>query len=423
MAGEDILVMSRKEARRLYVIRKVIEGEIKQVEAADMLSLSTRQIRRIVEKIQEAGDGGVIHKARGRESNRRKPEKLKEKIICLYRRKYEGFGPTLATEKFQEVQGITISDETLRRWLIESGDWKKSRKRIKHRRWRERRAHRGEMVQMDGSQHDWFEGRGEKCVLMGYIDDATGEAFARFYDFEGTMPAMDSFMRYVKQYGIPFSVYLDRHTTYKSPGKEPLEGEEKPLSQFERAMEELSVEVIHAYSPQAKGRIERLFGTFQDRVVKEMRLKEIKSIEEANMFLESYLPIYNSRFAVKPRESADLHREVPKGRDIYGILCVKTEKRLNNDFTIAHDKKFYQIEDKIKAVTIIVEQRLDGTMRFTHNGLLLTYKELPARPVKQMKPRIPKKTTYHKAPVDHPWRRMKNRVCKRNNWRWSSNWT
>lgn len=409
MTGKDILIMSRKEARRLYVIRKIIEGEVKQLEAADMLSLSSRQIRRIVERIQAEGDGGVVHKARGRGSNCRKPEKLKDRIVRLYRKRYEGFGPTLATEKFEEIEGITISKETLRRWLIASGDWKKSRKRIKHRRWRERRTHRGAMVQIDGSQHDWFEGRGPKCVLM-----ATGEVFGRFYEFEGTMPAMDSFMRYVKKYGVPLSIYLDRHTTYKSPGKGSVEDEEEPLSQFERAMGELGVEVIHAYSPQAKGRIERLFGTFQDRLVKEMRLRGIKSIEGANIFLESYLPNYSRRFAVKPRESADLHREVSKGLDLYGILCIKTERRLNNDFTIAHDNRFYQIEDKIKATTVIVEERLDGTMRITHNRRLLTYKELPAKPEKQKKPRIPKKRIKHRPAADHPWRKLKIRT-----WQWN----
>lgn len=421
MTGRDILIMSRKEAKRLYVIRKVIEGEVKQGEAADILSLSTRQIRRIVERIQEEGDNGVVHKARGRESNRRKPEKLKDRIIRLYRKKYEGFGPTLATEKLHEVEGITISDETLRQWLIGSGDWEKSRRRVKHRRWRERKAHRGEMVQIDGSQHDWFEGRGPKCVLMGYIDDATGQVFARFYDFEGTMPAMDSFMRYVKQYGIPLSVYLDRHTTYKSPGKESPKDEEEPLSQFERAMEEIGVKVIHAYSPQAKGRIERLFGTFQDRVVKEMRLRGIKSIDEANIFLESYLPIFNGRFSVKPKESADLHREVPKGLNLYGILCIKTKRRLNNDFTVAHDRRFYQIEDKIKTAKVVVEERLDGTMAITHDGLLLTYKKLPARPEKQRKPRILKKRVHHKPPADHPWRKLKNKTWQGNSWRWAHN--
>jgi hypothetical protein len=420
MAGKDILVMSRREAKRLHVIRKVLEGEVTQVSASEMLRLSVRQIRRIAERIREEEDGGIIHKARGKSSNFRKPQKLKEGVIGLYRKKYEGFGPTLATEKLKEIEGITLSDETLRQWLIASGDWKKSRKRVKHRRWRPRRAHRGDMVQIDGSHHDWFEGRGPKCVLMGYIDDASGEVFARFYEYEGTMPAMDSFMRYVRHYDLPLSVYLDRHTTYKSPGKRSWE-EEELLSQFERAMKELSVEVIHAYSPQAKGRIERLFGTFQDRVVKEMRLKGIKGIEEANTFLEGYLPIYNSRFAVRPEKSANIHRKLPRGLDLKGVLCIKTERALNNDFTVAHDRKFYQIEDKISAKSVIVQDRLDGTRVITHDGLHLTYTELPARPEKQKKPHVAKKDVHYTPPQDHPWRKLNNKTWQRNNWRWAHN--
>lgn len=419
MTGKDILVMSRKEARRLYVLRKVMEGELKQVEAAGMLSMSTRQIRRIVERIRDEGDKGVIHKLRGEESNRKTAYKVKDKIIRLYRKKYEGFGPTLAAEKFHELDGIAVSDETLRLWLTESGDWKKARKRLCHRQWRERRAHQGEMVQIDGSKHDWFEGRGPKCVLMGYIDDASGKAFGRFYEYEGTKPAMDSFMRYTQGYGLPLSIYLDRHTTYKSPKKEISGDDKESLSQFERAMEELGVEVIHAYSPQAKGRIERLFGTLQDRLVKELRLKGVKSIDEANVFLETYLSEYNSRFTVEPRETADLHRKVSKGLNLQSILCIKTERRLNNDFTVAYDNKFYQIEEKIKTATVIVEERLDGTMVITHNGLVLACKELPERPKKQRRLSIPKNKVHYKPPADHPWRRLKNKTWNRSKWKWA----
>lgn len=418
MTGKDILRMSRKESRRLYVIRKVVDGEIKQVEAAEMLSMSTRQIRRIVERIIEEGDEGVIHKLRGKESNRKAACKVKNKIIGLYRKKYEGFGPTLAAEKLFDLDGIIISDETLRLWLIESGDWKKKNKRVCHRRWRERKAHRGEMVQIDGSHHDWFEGRGPKCVLMGYIDDATGEVFAGFYEYEGTIPAMDSFMRYVEKNGIPLSVYLDRHGAYKSSGREVLGNDEEFLSQFERAMKELGVKVIHAYSPQAKGRIERLFGTFQDRVVKEMRLKGIKSITEANAFLEDYLPTYNSRFTVEPRERSDMHRQVPEGKKLKGILCLKTERSLNNDFTVAYNNKFYQIEDKIKAKKVIVEERLDGTMAITHEGAVLIFKELPERPKKKKLLHIPKIRPQHKPPASHPWRMSAN-IPKRNKRLWA----
>lgn len=412
MTGKDILVMTRREAKRLHVIRKVIEGEITQVNAAGMLSLSTRQIRRITERIKGAGDEGVIHKLRGGSSNRKTSDKVKDKIIRLYRKHYEGFGPTLASEKLQALNGISVSDETLRLWLIDSGDWKKRKKRGQHRKWRPRKAHRGEMVQMDGSHHDWFEGRGPKCVLMAYIDDATGEVFARFYEYEGTMPAMDSFMRYIRQNGLPLSVYLDRHTTYKSPKQEDLEDSEEYLSQFERAMEELQVKVIHAYSPQAKGRIERLFETLQDRLVKEMRLRGIKSIEEANIFLQTYLSSFNDRFAVEPQEKADVHRQI-KGLNLEGILSVKTERRLNNDYTIAYGAKFYQIEEKVKAERVVVEERLEGSMVITHNGTVLKYTELPQRPEKRKKVRLPKKKVQRKLAADHPWRRFK---IKRFSW-------
>ena len=201
------------------MIRKVLEKVIKQVEAAKILSLSYRQIQRCVQRVKVEGDKGIVHKSRGRASNRRLADRVKERVIKLYRKRYKGFGPTLASEKLLEREGLKVSDETLRKWLLESGDWKRVRRKRVHRQWRERKEHLGEMVQMDGSHHDWFEGRGPECVLMGYIDDATGEAFGRFYEYEGTMPAMDSFRRYIQRWGIPLSVYLDKHTTYKSPAK------------------------------------------------------------------------------------------------------------------------------------------------------------------------------------------------------------
>lgn len=415
MTGKDILVMSRKEAKRLHVIRKVMEGEISQIAAGEMLSLSSRQIRRIVERIKGEGDEGIIHGLRGATSNRKTAEKFKDKIIRLYRKHYAGFGPTLASEKLQELNGISISDETLRLWLIGSGDWERRKKRGSNRKWRPRREHRGEMVQIDGSHHDWFEGRGPKCVLMGYIDDATGEVFGRFYEYEGTMPAMDSFMRYAQKNGLPLSIYLDRHRTYKSPKKEALEDDEEYLSQFERAMLELQVKVIHAYSPQAKGRVERLFETLQDRLVKEMRLKGIKGIEEANVFLETYLPVHNSKFAVEPKEAGDVHRPV-EGLNLKGILSVKTERKVKNDCTIVHGSEFYQIEEKIKAAKVIVEDRLDGTMVITHEGNVLKYTQLPERPQKQKKLHIPKTRGRHKVPADHPWRKTKNRPWTKRAW-------
>jgi hypothetical protein len=409
MAGEDMVMVRQGELKRLHVIQKVLERVIKQVEAAEMLSLSGRQIRRIVKRIRTEGDRGIVHQSRGRPSNRRTPDKVRNKVIRLYRAQYKDFGPTLASEKLLERDRIEISDETLRKWLLEAGDWKKTRKARGHRHWRERKSHTGEMLQMDGSHHDWFEGRGPRCVLMGYIDDATGKVFARFYDYEGTVPAMDSFKRYIQKSGLPMKVYLDKHTTYKSTAKPTIQDElerVEPLSQFERALKELGVEVLHAHSPQAKGRIERLFGTLQDRLVKEMRLPGIRTLEEGNQFLEDYLPLYNRRFSVCPKEGDNLHRPLPRGLALDTILCIKTERALRNDYTIAHNKKLYQIEETIKASKVMVQERVDGSMIMTHKGGALKFKEIIERPVREKtqvvlvrtrKPRIPS--------ADHPWRR------------------
>lgn len=257
---------------------------------------------------------------------------VRQRIIALYRKKCKGFGPTLATEKMQEEDDIAISDETLRTWLIEEGDWHKRRTGRIHRQWRPRKEHCGEMLQLDGSHHKWFEERGPQCVLMAYIDDASGRVYGRFYSYEGTLPAMDSFKRYIRKYGIPMSIYCDRHTTYKSTAGPSVEEETngaEPLSEYGRALKELGVTLIHAYSPQAKGRVERLFATLQDRLAKELRLRNISTIEEANMFLEKkYWANFNKRFMVKVQNKEDLHRTVTKGLSLDKILCIRTERLL-----------------------------------------------------------------------------------------------
>ena len=263
MAGEDIIMATQEELKRLHVVQKILEGGLKQVEAAEILSLSDRQVRRVVKRVKAEGGRGIVHKSRGKPSNRKLPDETKGKALVLYRQRYNGFGATLAAEKIKEVEGIQISDETLRTWLIEVGEWKKVRKKRVHRQWRERKHCFGEMIQIDGSHHDWFEGRGDKCVLMGYIDDAANRTYCRFYEYEGTVPAMDSFKRYILRHGIPMSVYLDKHTTYKSPRQltpeEEIMGITEPLSEFERALKELGVKVIHANSPQALEPVDKLF--------------------------------------------------------------------------------------------------------------------------------------------------------------------
>lgn len=409
MAGEDRVLMSTKELRRIQVIEQVLEKKIKQVEAAEVLGVSDRQIRRLVKRVEAEGVHALVHRSRGRCSNRAIDGRTKARIFRLYEARYSDFGPTLAAEKLAERDRIAISDETLRLWLLGAGITHFKRRARRHRRWRERKKHPGQMVQMDGSHHDWLEGRGPASVLMGYIDDATGEVFARFYEYEGTIPAMDSFKGYARRYGIPMSVYLDQHSTYKSTAKptieEQLQGVE-PMSQFERALDELGVEVIHADSPQAKGRIERLFGTFQDRLIKEMRLAGIKTIEEANRFLQGYLPIYNRRFSVKPVEAVDLHRRSPPGRDLEGSLCLKVQRVLRNDFTVAYNGKLYQIEEATRAKKVTMEERLDGTVRITHQGQPLRYREITSRPVRPQAPVEKTRTPQTPQPSsDHPWRR------------------
>ena len=376
MAGKDIIAMTQGELKRLHVIRKALDKSITQAEAAGIIGICLRQAQRIVKSVKAEGDKGVIHKSRGQSSNRALPDKIKDKSLRLYKEKYHDFGPTLGSEKLFEIDKIKINDETLRLWLLEAGISYNKRKARPHRQWRQRKACSGEMIQIDGSHHDWFEGRGPECVLMGYIDDATGRPFARFYSYEGTLPAMDSFKRYIEKYGMPVSIYLDKHPTYKSTKKQTIEDElnnTEPLSQFSRAVKELGIDVIYADSPQAKGRVERLFNTFQNRLIKEMRLKGIKSIEEGNNFLKYYLPVYAKRFSVLPANDTDLHRSLLKGVDLDAIFCVKTIRVLRNDFTVAHNSKLYQIQDDINAEKVTVEERANGSIHISYHNTYLRF--------------------------------------------------
>ncbi len=410
MTGKDIIEMSMKELKRLKVIQEAIEGQITQKAASAMIGLSERQARRLIRAVRQEGERGVVHRSRGRPSNRRIPGKIKNKALQQYRKKYRDFGPTLATEKLMELDGIKVSAETLRQWLLEVGLWQKRRKRSLHRRWRPRKDCFGQMVQMDGSHHDWLEGRGPELVLMGYIDDATNRVFGRFYDYEGTLPAMDSFKRYVRRYGLPQSVYLDKHSTYKSTKKLTIEEELAglaPMSQFERALDELGVEVIHAHSPQAKGRIERLFGVLQDRLIKEMRLRGVTTKEEANEFLKEYLPKYNRKFKVCPANNTDVHVRLPRYFNLDTYLCVKTQRTVRNDQTIAHNGNLYQIEEAVVSKKVTVEERLDGSLHIISAGAALKYREITERPKKKNRGKRPK--TPYIPPRDHPWRQWPGR--------------
>jgi transposase len=410
MAGEDIIRMSSRELKRLHIVHQAMDGQMTQQTASSMLDLSERQVRRLVKSVRESGDGGIVHRGRGRPSNRRLPEKVKKQVLDLCRQKYRDFGSTLASEKLLERDGIAVNRETLRQWRLGAGLWEKKRKRRGHRQWRLRKGCFGEMVQIDGSHHAWLEDRGPELVLMGYIDDATNTAYAQFYDYEGTLPAMDSFKRYVRRYGLPVSVYLDKHSTYKSQRKltveEELAGVGAALSQFERALKELGVKVIHAHSPQAKGRIERLFGTLQDRLVKEMRLRGTTTREEANAFLREYLPAFNRRFQVPPANKANVHVKPEPYFNLDRYLCLKTNRTVRNDNTVAHEGKLYQIMEKAMSRKVIVEERIDGSLHLSCRGVNLKYREITQRPPKANPSASPREIKKPMPPSkDHPWRR------------------
>ena len=405
-----MITMSRKEAGRLHVIHQALDERITQAEAASLIGLSDRQIRRMIKRILEAGDEGICHQSRGKRSNHRIPEQVKEKTLRLFRKDYKDFNLTHATEALFETHGITINRETLRLWLAAEDIPYRKRKARKHRRWRARRAHFGELVQIDGSHHDWFEGRGPVCVFMGYIDDATSTVHGRFYDYEGTIPAMDSMKRYIKRFGIPQSVYLDKHSTYKSQSEPTIEEQlagQQPMSQFERGLAQLEIEVIHANSPQAKGRVERLFRTLQDRLVKEMRLAGIRSIDEANEFLKTFLPKFSRKFKKPAASKADLHRPSPHCRDLDRVLCIREERTVRNDFTVIHNSTLYQIEKATRAKKVVIEERLDGSLHITYNGHDLEYREITKVPITE-KPKSlrlkPAKQPWL-PPANHPWRK------------------
>lgn len=273
---QELLTMSKKELNRLPVIESVADKKMTQKEAANRLNVTDRQIRRIIKNFTEFGPAGLIHHLRGQPSNHRLPRELINRAIDLVREKYNDFGPTLAAEKLEENDGIKINPNVLRKEMIIAGLWQEKKRKAKHRQWRERKEHFGELLQFDGSHHNWFESRNQepgKVVLLASRDDANNLVSARFYHFEGTMPVFDFWLRYIGNFGKPKAIYLDNHGTYKINHKIDLD--EKILTQFGRACEELNIELIYANSPQAKGRIENLFGTLQDRLVKELRLKNI----------------------------------------------------------------------------------------------------------------------------------------------------
>jgi hypothetical protein len=398
------LRMSGKERIRLEALSRVRRGELSVVAAAALMGLSLRQARRVWKRFRVAGDAGLVHGLRGRSSNRRLAQATRDRVVKRHQERYADFGPTLACEKLAG-EGLALSPNTLTALLKGRGLWERRRRRGRHHKRRERRASFGSMVQMDGSHHDWFEGRGPRCVLMVLVDDATSRTYARFYPAETTEAAFDVFGRWVNRHGVPRSVYADGHSIYRDE-----DHPQKP-TQFGRAMKELAVELILAHSPQAKGRVERMNGTPQDRLVKEMRLRDIGSIERGNAFLEAkFLDELNDRYAVKAARDQDLHRPVDAGVVMGEVLCVAEQRVPGNDWCVRWRGRWLQIDARHAALglpgrKVIVKQRGDGVLLVLRGGQRLTFAELRARPAGARTKKAVVNNRRYKPAATHPWNR------------------
>jgi hypothetical protein len=376
----DRIAMSQRERDRLRILRSVLEGHRTQVEAARLLRLTPRHLRRLLQRLQQGGDAALVHRLRGKPSNHRKNPKLRRRVLQLYRKDYPDFGPTFAAEKLAE-RGLEVSPDTLRRWLLAEGLWQPQRRRDPHRSRRPRRSCFGELVQMDTSIHDWTEGRGEDMVLLHMIDDATSRLLARFYDADTVLSHMDLLLRWMQASGRPLALYTDRHSIFEPQGQAAADAE----TQFGRALRELDIELIRARSPQAKGRVERSFGTAQDRVVKEMRLAKVKTIHQANALLdEGLLAKHNRMFTVAPREAGDAHRALGSGFNVAAILSLQERRTVANDYTVRFENRHYQLDKPVypgeRGGKVVIEVRLDGSMAIHFGKHYLNYHEIVVGP-------------------------------------------
>ena len=410
------LTMSQKERMRLVMMNRVEEKAMTIKEVAEVMGISYRQGRRIYRRYVSEGDKGLVHRNRGRPSNRSKPCELREVVLALYRKEYWDFGPTLAAEKLVERDGYEVDHETLRRWLLAAGLWKRQRKRPKHREWRERKAHFGELVQMDGSHHKWFEDRGEEGCLMDMVDDATGKTLALLSEGETIVAVMKVLWAWVERYGIPKAIYVDWKNIYIAKREPTLEEQlagELPLTQFGRACQKLGVEIITASSPQAKGRVERKHGVYQDRWVKELRLAGIKDIERANQSLSGFIEKLNARFAVEPRSPADFHRPVLQGMNLKHVFCLEESRTIGNDWVVRYKNRLFQVVSQSNLPPsrrkVIVQEHLDAAVHIVYRDreiLFTEIKELPRKSMITQQQLNSRSKTRYIPPPDHPWRRF-----------------
>jgi len=421
----ETLMMSRRERQRVEILSRVKDGQIKLSKAAELMGVSYRQSKRLWRDYQREGDAALVHGLRGRSGNRAATASLREAVLAAYVSRYSDFGPTLASEHLAGDAGLAVPVTTLRRWLREEGLWSERRRRRTHRRRRARREHLGELVQMDGSDHDWFEGRAPRCVLMVMIDDATSRVYAQFHPAENSQAAFVTFGGYVLRYGVPQALYTDRDSIYvvnpkRAPSVEESLENTGPLTQFGQAMKQLGVRIIRAHSPQAKGRVERMNGTLQDRLVKELRLAGIDDLAAANQFLEErFLPELNRRLMVAAAQEADLHRPLQaalgQAVSLDDVLCFAEERVVQNDWCLVYEQQVLQLEQR-QAVRpgqkVQVRRHLDGQLSVHHRGVELRWRAAPTRPraaAELAKPTLVQRQTQRprersKPAADHPWR-------------------
>lgn len=400
------ITMSIKECNQIGVLQQLKKGKIMLKQAARELGLSDRQIRNKLKRFLQGGELAIVHRLRGRPSNNQTEPTFKKQVLELIESKYRDFGPTFAAEQLQQNHDITINDETLRNLMIGASLWQVKKQRVRHRKWRERRAQFGQMAQFDGSLHLWLENRGPACTLLLYIDDATGTILAAAFVYgESTKNAMAVSKDYFTRYGLPEDIYTDRGGVYKVNINNP---NDERITQFQRALTELNINLIHAHSPQAKGRIERCFKTLQDRLVKELRLANICSLDEANRYLqEIYIPRHNAQFAVVPRQAEDAHRRTKANFD--DTLCIKTERVLNQDFTLQYRNRFFQLHAEQRAVirpteSITIQENVDGKIKLSIRGIWLNFDEIKERPAKPQKISSVNNKIWRPSP-NHPWKK------------------
>ena len=414
---QKLISMSEKELSRYDIVKSLIEGKINGTDASKQIGVSVRHVKRLKLRVDKHGMNGLIHKSRGRTGNRKLCLEIAEKAEKCLKEKYYDFGPTFAAEKLKENHDIIINKETVRSIMTNLGLWKpKSRKQSKKwHTWRARKDNFGEMQQFDGSYHIWF-GREESCLLLS-VDDATGKiTHAKFDINESTVAVFKFWLEYLDKNGLPLSIYLDKFSTYKINHKNAVDNKDM-ITQFERATRQVDVKLITAHSAEAKGRVERIFQTLQDRLVKELRLAGITTIEEANKFLEEYIPKFNAKFAVVPKREKNLHKKLDKQTEekLPQIFSTQNQRKVNNDYTVMFKNSFFQLDRKqpttvYKKDTVVVEEHLDNSIKLRLRNYYLNYTVLPERPKKEINVKLVAITRQiqgsYKPPADHPWRRQ-----------------